>query len=74
MLFDNTINRRQAETGAFAGFFGGKEWFENPRQIFRVNARAGIAYRDTNKLTGLCFRMGFSVGGIDIDGLRGNDN
>ena len=74
MLFDDAIDRRQAETGAFAGFLGGKERFKNPRQIFRIDARSRIAHRDTDKLTGLRFRMGFSVGGIDANGLRGNDN
>ena len=42
MLFDDAIDGRQAEPGALAGFLGGKERFENPRQIFRVDARPGI--------------------------------
>jgi len=40
MLFDDAMDRRQAEAGAFAGFFGGKERFKNPRQIFRIDARS----------------------------------
>ena len=42
MLFQDAVNSGQAETGAFADFFGGKEWFEDAPERGRVHALAGV--------------------------------
>ena len=73
MLFDDAIDYGQAKTGALAGLLGGKEWLENPRQIFRVDARPGVTDRQADKFPGPGFGMGFNAGRIEAEGLRGND-
>ena len=57
VLLDDAIDRRQPEAGALADFLGGEERLEDPRQMFRRNARAGVAHRQTNKLPGRASRL-----------------
>src|SRR5207249_2803442 len=49
MLLDDAINRSEAETGAFAHFFGSEERLEDARQVFGGNASAGIGHGEANK-------------------------
>ena len=45
MLLDDAINRGQAQAGAAVHFLGGEKRLENPAQIFRRDAAAGVAER-----------------------------
>lgn len=52
MIPDNAIGRCQAESGASASSFRGKEGLNYPLLDFFVNASAGIGYGDQYILTG----------------------
>ena len=55
MLFYDSVNRGQTESGASSGFLGGEERFENPGQDLRGNAAARIPDRETTKGARACF-------------------
>ena len=40
MLFDDAVNRRQAQAGAFADFLGGEKRLENPAPDFPAECRS----------------------------------
>ena len=61
VLLDDAIDRRQPEPGALANFLGGEERLEYARQMFRRDARARVAYRQTNKLPRPRFAIGLRV-------------
>src|SRR5204862_2867319 len=50
VLVNNSINRRQSETGPFADFFRRKERLENPPQILRLNAASIVCDAQANKI------------------------
>src|SRR5260221_1709721 len=50
MLFRDAIHDRKTQAGAAAEFFGGKERFENAREIFGRDPAAGVLDGETNEL------------------------
>ena len=52
ILFDDTIDRRQAQAGAFANLFGGEKRFENMGQNILVHTMTSIADRHQHILSG----------------------
>ena len=66
VLFDNAINRRQAQAGAFADFLGGKKRLKDALEIFRRNAAAGVRLADTNEAPDTRFGMVLNVSFVHV--------
>ena len=49
VLFDNAIDRGEAQASAFADFLGGEKWFKQMRQHFRRDAAAVVLDEDASK-------------------------
>ena len=66
VLLDDAIDGRQAKTGAFADGFCREKRLKNMRQLFGVNARAGIRNAQANKFAGPAFGMVAQTVGAEI--------
>ena len=69
VLFDNAINRRQAEAGAFANVFRGEKRFKDVAQSRGVHARSRVADTQSHEAAGARLGMGFGVGGVKVHGF-----
>ena len=52
MILDDFLSGGEAEAGAFAGFLGGEEGFEDALAILRGDAAAVVADGDDNEGSG----------------------
>ena len=59
------MHRSEAQPRAFAHFLGGEEWLEDAREMFRGNARAGVADREHD--SGSCAALRVGLRGLGGD-------
>ena len=69
MLFDNAINRCQAEAGSFADIFRGEKRFEDAGQSRGVHALTSVVDAQSHEAPGARLGMGFGVGGVKVHGF-----
>ena len=65
MLFDDSVNGGQAETGAFANFFRREERLEDAGQSAIVHAVPGVGDGEADEISLACLRVAAGVSGID---------
>src|SRR5581483_6086463 len=73
MLFHDAIDGGEAESCAFADFFGGKERFKNPVHRFAVHAATCVGHAQSHGGTHARIGVLLSIGGIDVHGGGGDE-
>src|SRR5712672_2499750 len=66
-LPDDSINRRKAQSRAFAEFLGGKKRFENAALRLRVHSCSSIGHRQENVCARFLWRMATRIIFVNIN-------